>query len=69
MGTTRRMKDLELPDRGHMDGCAGERIERYPADRPANERRGTTAQKVTVVRCIDCGGEVVYDQEGNREWA
>jgi len=38
-----------LPDRDHLDGCPGNRVETHTQTGP----KGT----VTVTRCIDCGGQ------------
>lgn len=69
MATTSKRKVPELPERAHRYGCVGERIETFTGNRPASARTGARAQTMTVVRCMDCGGQVVYDEEGNREWS
>lgn len=54
MATTK--KAPELPAGAHRDGCPAERIEAFGRSRPD----GTT---VTVVRCVDCGGDLHVDDE------
>lgn len=55
-----------LADRFHLEGCPSQRIEKYPAVKPrrVTDDDGNVVvghRTVTVVRCVDCGGEQVVD--------
>lgn len=52
-----------LPERDHQDGCAAERVELAGNVRPARPKDGIPARRVTVVRCVDCGGQTVLDED------
>ena len=53
----------EMAERDHLDGCPAtpDRIETIRGTRPATATRA--AAKVTVVRCIDCGGQTATTEE------
>lgn len=51
-----------IPDRAHLEGCPGGRVEAYESRRPPNPKQGIPAADVTVARCVECGGSTVKDQ-------
>jgi predicted metal-binding protein len=59
--TTTEPVIIPLADDAHLDGCPKNpaRTEHYEATRPAKDQQ--PARVVTVVRCGDCGEQVVHE--------
>jgi hypothetical protein len=62
--SARRVEALAelLDDRDHLRGCPGGRVEAYAARKPPRPNDGIPAADVTVVRCVECGGSTVLEQ-------
>lgn len=61
-------KEAERPvltDRYHLENCPqpADRVEQYDLVRPARPAKGEAAKTVTVVRCIECGGQQVKEKD------
>jgi hypothetical protein len=56
------MKSL-MADRDHLRDCPTGRTEMYGGERPAQPEKGIGPKAVTVVRCQECGGTTVLDEE------
>jgi hypothetical protein len=52
-----------MDDRDHLRNCPGGRVEAYQARKPARPADAIPARNVTVIRCIECGGSLVLEQE------
>jgi len=46
---------LKVPPREHRDGCPALRTETFPS-------RSASGPAAVVVRCVDCGGQAVYEK-------
>lgn len=56
------MTELTLPEREHAKACPGDRVESFVTQRTVRNSDGSHSKEdVTVVRCIDCGGQTTYD--------
>lgn len=54
------MNERELPVGEHAHGCPAGRTESYPV-------RRADGSDVVVVRCLDCGGQAIYEKGDDHE--
>lgn len=52
------IEKLTVPQREHRDGCPAGRAEAFPSVR-------ADGSEAVVVRCIDCGGQAVFENYEN----